>query len=75
MQWEQQRFYGSSSSNSGKKEINPLILFDKKVSEADAYLQLMIEQVAVSRFKKYYNIKINLNFFSGGVSTESRRQS
>uniref|UniRef100_A0A336LKT5 Oxysterol-binding protein n=1 Tax=Culicoides sonorensis TaxID=179676 RepID=A0A336LKT5_CULSO len=45
--WEQQRFYASSSSGgSGKKEVSPLVLFDKKVSEADAYLQLMIEQVS-----------------------------
>ncbi|XP_063700660.1 oxysterol-binding protein-related protein 9 [Culicoides brevitarsis] len=40
---EQQRFF--SSTGSYKKELNPLHLFDKKVSEADAYLQLMIEQV------------------------------
>lgn len=59
--WEQQRFYASSTSSGGsggKKEINPLILFDKKVSEADAYLQLMIEQVAV-RSNNLINAKIH----------------
>lgn len=42
-----QRFYGSSSSHGSHKKQDPLVLFDKKVAEADAYLQLMIEQVAV----------------------------
>lgn len=42
--------------------MNPLILFDKKVSEADAYLQLMIEQVSVRnvilKILIFYNWKL-----------------
>ncbi|XP_055619826.1 oxysterol-binding protein-related protein 9 isoform X2 [Toxorhynchites rutilus septentrionalis] len=48
--WEQQYSGGSGSTSHGtpgsstKRNHNNLSLFDKRVSEADAYLQLMIEQ-------------------------------
>ncbi|XP_062544680.1 oxysterol-binding protein-related protein 9 isoform X2 [Armigeres subalbatus] len=47
--WEQQYSVGSGSNSHGTpgsstKRNNNLVLFDKKVTEADAYLQLMIEQ-------------------------------
>lgn len=47
--WEQQYSGGSGSTSHGTpgsstRRANSLVLFDKKVSEADAYLQLMIEQ-------------------------------
>lgn len=51
--WEQQYSSnllsgtGSTGTNSTSKKLNHLLLFDKKVTEADAYLQLMIEQTTV----------------------------
>lgn len=50
--WDQQYSGGSSNYSHGTpgsstKRTNNLALFDKKVSEADAYLQLMIEQTTV----------------------------
>jgi oxysterol-binding protein-related protein 9/10/11 len=50
--WDQQQppnnsiSHGTPSSNSNNKR-NHLLLFDRKVGEADAYLQLMIEQTTV----------------------------
>lgn len=51
--WEQQYSGGSAGSTSygtpgsSTRRTNNLALFDKKVTEADAYLQLMIEQTTV----------------------------
>lgn len=58
-----QRFYGSSSSHGSHKKQDPLALFDKKVSEADAYLQLMIDQVAVSGKSLIWGKSFKKNFF------------
>ncbi|XP_058833217.1 oxysterol-binding protein-related protein 9 isoform X2 [Topomyia yanbarensis] len=66
--WEQQYNAGSGSSSHGTpgsstKRANNLVLFDAKVSEADAYLQLMIEQT----------LKISSRIQSLGESKEAEK--
>lgn len=50
--WDQQQMQNNSISHGiatpgSNNKRNHLLLFDRKVSEADAYLQLMIEQTEV----------------------------
>jgi hypothetical protein len=61
-------FWDGSSSQQGTpgsstKRPNNLMLFDKKVSEADAYLQLLIDQAAVMEDVWFSDNRYYIYFF------------